>query len=168
MDSGWQVAGSRKARRHQATPATPASCINEPPTAAPRSQPYDTRLPSSDQIQGVAQLPGWETPAIGQRSARRGKGRQAAARTPEERAQAYIGMIQEQQAEVEASPFAQNLSAAMRHAVGLLGTAEALPTEGDIPSGALQHWDDIEELVIYGLGSVEDSRVSRYSKRLWF
>lgn len=76
-------------------------------------------------------------------------------------------MVLEQQAELRDAQVTRNLLAAMQAAATALGPPPGIaPTSSPPPE--LSNWQDVRELVVYGLGSVEDSKVSRHVAAAWY
>jgi hypothetical protein len=138
-DDEWLVVGGKgKPRRNQRGSSAAALA---PPTSSLPSLPLPP-LPA---------LPGWGVPAAEPPPppARSGSGgrRPRAARTLEERLEALAASVAVARAEVAAAPALARLRAAMAAAVA--------------PPAAFP-WPATRCLVVYGLGCIEDSRVSRY------
>lgn len=158
MSDEWVVIGGKgKPRKKRldgaaAQPALSASMTTAaagapPPPPPPVPQPRAPEPPLPGWGCGASDAPPAEWRPVG---GKRGRGRRAAAaKTPEERVRDLAAAVDECRREVAATQMFSNLAAAMAQAEGAAGA------QG-------WRWGGVRQLVVYGLGCVEDSRVSRY------
>lgn len=154
-EAEWIVVGAKgKPRKKQ---RTAHGAVAAGGCGAQQQQQHDRRpeppLPQPcDAAAAAAKLPGWEAPAIlssPPATARRGRAR--AARTPEERLCNLAAAVAACAREVAAAPVFASLRAAMAAAEARCGG---------------WRWAEVRRLVVYGVGCIEDSRVSRYQLAL--
>jgi hypothetical protein len=142
----WVVVGG-KGKPCRSKPAAAAAGAGAAADGAPLP-PQPAALPLLPPPPAAA-LPGWADAAPG-RSGSSGR-RARAARSPEERLNALVAAVAAARADVAAAPALAHLRAAMAAAAG--------------PPAACT-WERVAALVVYGLGCVEDSRVSRHQLAL--
>lgn len=162
----------RRRQQHQQL-LREAAC--SPPGAAAQQQPADG---------ATAALPGWGPPperewrVAGGGGGKRGRRAQqrAAEQTPEQQVAALAAQVQELAAQLAGAPVYASLTAAMAAAAaavpGQQQQQEQQPEGQQQQHLQQQHlqqqqwdWSGVQQLVVYGLGSPEDSRVSRHQVR---
>ncbi|GBF96544.1 hypothetical protein Rsub_09127 [Raphidocelis subcapitata] len=195
MGDEWVVVGGKgKPRKSRGAAAAAATNAGAPPPAA--STPPAQPLPPNSLPEPPPLLPGWEGgrsssgPATSSGGAGRPSRRPRAARTPEERLENLAAAVADCAREVAASPMFAHLRAAM--AAAEAGAAPDAADGGSSSQNGCQQqplqpqqqqqpcpprseqpqppppwrWGGVRELVVYGLGCIEDSRTSRYQLAL--
>ncbi|KAI8471053.1 MAG: hypothetical protein J3K34DRAFT_458516 [Monoraphidium minutum] len=172
MSDEWVVIGGKGKPRKPRSAAAAAG--GQPPPAGtaaggPAVTPAVVVPPLPPPPPPPAALPGWGGGGVDAgcsagewRGVGGGRRRARAARTPEERTQELAAAVEECRREVAATPMFGHLRAAMAAAEVQCSAVEG----GGGGGGGGWSWGRVRQMVVYGLGCIEDSRVSRYQLAL--